>query len=178
MDEDNGSFTIARLGSADAADYRALRLEGLRHNPGSFSSSWDEESIRPLDDFAARLERNFIFGARQTGTATLQGVAGFYVREQIKARHKGVLFGMYVRPDARGSGIGRALVARVIDCAATLVEEITLTVGADNASAIRLYRSAGFEQYALERRALKVDGRYHDEAMMALKLGPSREAGS
>jgi ribosomal protein S18 acetylase RimI-like enzyme len=168
------AFALNRLGAADAADYRALRLEGLRHSPASFSSSWEEESIRPLDDFADRLERNFIFGARATRTEILQGVAGFYVREQNKARHKGVLFGMYVRPEARGTGTGRALVARVIECATTMVEEITLTVGADNASAIRLYERAGFERYALERRALKVDGRYHDEAMMALKLGPPR----
>ena len=174
MDDDNRPFAIARLRAADAADYRALRLEGLRQNPESFSSSWEEESVRPLDDFAERLERNFIFGGRQAGTGILQGVAGFYVREQNKARHKGVLFGMYVRPDARGAGMGRALVAQVIDCAGTLVEEITLTVGADNASAIRLYSRAGFEQYALERRALKVEGRYHDEAMMALKLGRPR----
>ena len=170
------AFRIDRLGVADAADYRALRLEGLRSSPASFSSSWEEESVRPLDDVAARLERNFIFGARAAGTDILQGIAGFHVREQIKARHKGVLFGMYVRPDARGTGMGRSLVARVIECAATMVEEITLTVGADNASAIRLYERAGFERYALERRALKVDGRYHDEAMMALKLGPPRQA--
>lgn len=176
MDEDRKPFTIARLGAADAEDYRALRLEGLRQSPGAFSSSWEEENVRPLDDFAARLERNVIFGARQTGTAILQGVAGFYVREQNKARHKGVLFGMYVRPDARGTGMGRALVAQVIECAATMVEEVTLTVGADNASAIRLYARAGFEQYALERRALKVDGRYHDEAMMALKLDRGHQA--
>ena len=175
MGRNNDAFTIARLRADDAADYRALRLDGLHDSPGSFSSSWEEESVRPLDDFAARLERNFIVGARQTGTMILQGVAGFYVREQIKARHKGVLFGMYVRPEARGTGMGRALVARVIECAATMVEEVTLTVGASNASAIRLYERAGFKQYALERRALKIDGQYHDEAMMALVLGPSRE---
>ena len=169
------AFTIGRLGAKDAADYRLLRLEGLRNSPASFSSSWEEESVRSMEDFAARLERCFIFGARATGTGILQGVAGFYVREQIKARHKGVLFGMYVRPEARGTGMGRALVARVIECATTMVEEITLTVGADNASAIRLYERAGFERYALEHRALKVDGQYHDEAMMALKLGQPRQ---
>ena len=168
------SFTIAQLGAGDAADYRVLRLEGLRRNPESFSSSWEDENSQTVADVAARLERNFVFGARSDATGTLLGVAGFYVQDQSKANHKGVLWGMYVRPEARGMGVGDALVASVIDCATSMVEEIILTVGATNAPAIRLYARAGFKQYAVEPRALKIDGKYHDEAMMALVCRPLR----
>jgi RimJ/RimL family protein N-acetyltransferase len=45
-----------------------------------------------------------------------------------------------------------------------------LTVVASNAAACRLYRAAGFEQYGLERRALKIGDTYYDEALMALSL--------
>ncbi len=61
---------------------------------------------------------------------------------------------MYVRPEARGSGLAASLVQRVIAHARTLVEEICVTVVASNAAAHRLYRANGFEQYGLERRAL------------------------
>ncbi|WP_229176231.1 GNAT family N-acetyltransferase [Bradyrhizobium ivorense] len=39
-----------------------------------------------------------------------------------------------------------------------------------NAPALRLYQSAGFVEYGLERHALKVDGRYYDEILMEKDL--------
>jgi RimJ/RimL family protein N-acetyltransferase len=75
----------------------------------------------------------------------------------------------------RGSGLAASLVQRVIAHARTLVEEICATVVASSAGAHRLYRANGFEQYGLERRALKVGNEYHDEVLMALPLQPPRE---
>jgi RimJ/RimL family protein N-acetyltransferase len=92
------------------------------------------------------------------------------VNGAAKLRHKGILWGMYVRPDGRGTGLAAALVQRVIQHARALVEEICLTVVSSNAAAYRLYSAAGFEQYGLERRALKVGNEYHDEVLMALPL--------
>lgn len=45
-----------------------------------------------------------------------------------------------------------------------------LTVVASNAPARRLYISEGFVPFALERRALKVNGKYLDEEQMVLDL--------
>lgn len=57
--------------------------------------------------------------------------------------------------------------------AAQVVEEINLAVVASNIAAIRLFTRAGFKQYGLERRALKVGADYHDELLMELALkGP------
>lgn len=75
---------------------------------------------------------------------------------------------MFVKAEARGTGLGRSLIARVLEHAASTVEEIRLTVVATNMAAIRLYKRAGFEQYGLERRALKIGEDYHDEVLMAL----------
>jgi len=159
-----------RLGPADAAAYRDLRLEGLAKHPEAFGASWEDEAGRPLVWFIERLERNAVFGAWAADTAELAGIAGLLVPEEAKLRHKGVLWGMYVQPRARAAGVGAALVARVLDHARGAVEEVRLTVVASNAAAVRLYEAAGFQVYGLERRALKVDGRYHDEALMALRF--------
>ena len=40
----------------------------------------------------------------------------------------------------------------------------------DNEQARRLYTSLGFVEYGLERNALKQDGRYYDEVLMAKNL--------
>ena len=45
-----------------------------------------------------------------------------------------------------------------------------------NVAARRLYRAAGFEEYGLERRSLKVGSEYYDEVLMVLPLGPRPEA--
>ena len=97
-------------------------------------------------------------------------VAGFRVRDAVKLQHKGVLWGMYVRPGARGTGLAAALVQQVVEHARTRVEEVCLTVVTSNASARRLYNAAGFKEYGLERRALKVGSEYYDEVLIALPL--------
>lgn len=157
------AVALRRLGAPDAAAYRALRLEGLATHPEAFGASWEDEAARPLAWFAERLERNAVFGGWAGGGPALDGVAGFLVPEAAKLRHKGVLWGMYVRPPARRAGVAAALLARVLDHARGEVEEVRLSVVATNAAAVRLYREAGFEAYGLERRALQVAGRYYDE---------------
>ncbi|MFI5015053.1 MAG: GNAT family N-acetyltransferase [Hyphomicrobiales bacterium] len=77
---------------------------------------------------------------------------------------------MYVRRDGRGTGLAASLVQRVVEQARGLVEEICLRVVASNAAAYRLYSIAGFKQYGLERRALKIGNEYYDEVLMALPL--------
>ncbi|MDR5836288.1 GNAT family protein [Caballeronia sp. LZ034LL] len=49
---------------------------------------------------------------------------------------------------------------------------MNLTVNADNAAAIRLYASLGFEQFGPERNAIFAEGRLHDEMLMQLLLDP------
>ncbi len=84
--------------------------------------------------------------------------------------HKGTLWGMYVRPAARQAGVGRRLVEAVIDHARTRVELIDLRVVSENRAARRLYARLGFEEYGVEKRAAKYQGRYHDDVLMAKML--------
>jgi ribosomal protein S18 acetylase RimI-like enzyme len=160
---------VRRLDPHDFASYREVRLEGLKNHPEAFSASWETESANPASWWAERLETNIVFGGWIDGSP-LAGVVGFRMHGSTKVRHKGMLWGMYVRPDARGTGLAASLVQRVIEQARPFLEDILLTVVASNAAACRLYRAAGFEQYGLERRALKIGDTYYDEALMALSL--------
>jgi RimJ/RimL family protein N-acetyltransferase len=163
------SLKVRRLDANDIAAFRELRLEGLRNHPEAFSSSWEDETAKPTSWWAERLETNTVFGG-WVNDSPLVGVAGFRVQDRLRLRHKGVLWGMYVRSEARGTGLAAALVQRVVEHAKPQVEEICLTVVASNAAAFRLYSAIGFREYGLERRALKVGSQYYDEVLMALSL--------
>ena len=159
---------LRRLGPEDAAAYREIRLEALADSPHNFSSTLESEQDQPLDRFAARLADDLVLGA--FSGPRLIGVAGFYVQPRPKHRHKGMLWGMYVRPDHRSAGIGRKLVEAIIAHARRHVELLQLFVIADNLPARRLYASLGFVEYGIERNATKYQGQYHDDVLMALPL--------
>jgi RimJ/RimL family protein N-acetyltransferase len=159
---------LRRLGPEDASAYREIRLEALADSPHNFSSTLENEQDQPLDQFATRLADDFVLGA--FSGSQLVGVAGFYVQPRPKHRHKGMLWGMYVRPDYRAAGIGRQLVEAIIAHARPHVELLQLFVVSDNAPARRLYARLGFVEYGIERHATKYRGEYHDDVLMALSL--------
>jgi ribosomal protein S18 acetylase RimI-like enzyme len=159
---------VRQLCGDDARAFQAIRLNGLRRHPDAFGSSWEEEVERPLGPTAEALENHFVAGCERAGV--LVGVAGLRKGAALKTRHRGVVWGVYVEPEARGLGAGELLLAAIIERARTEVEDLTLTVSAHNASAIALYRKFGFLEYGLDQRALKVDGGYVDEMLMRLTL--------
>jgi len=161
-------FHLRHLRAADAAPYRQLRLDALQASPTAFGSSWEEESVQPLEWFAARLEQGWTLGAWLGGS--LRGIATVIVSEQLKMRHKGTVVGVYAHPDARGQGMGRALIRGLVEHATGRLDTLLLSAEASNTVALALYRKLGFEEYGREPRALKIEGRFYDEVLMALPL--------
>jgi RimJ/RimL family protein N-acetyltransferase len=155
---------IRRLETSDAALYREIRLEGLERCPEAFGSTFEKESSQLPSWFEAAIGRSDIFGAFLEGT--LAGIAGYVAQQGSKQAHKAVLWGMYIRPATRNAGLGKKLVASVLDHARGRVEMVQLTVVSENETARRLYSAMGFVEYGLEKRALKQDGRYYDEVLM------------
>ncbi|MBR0846185.1 GNAT family N-acetyltransferase [Bradyrhizobium diazoefficiens] len=160
---------IRLLTPEDAALYRAIRLEALETNPEAFGSTFERERELPLARFEERLAASDVFGAFIADE--LVGVAVFHWEQGGKTAHKAVLWGMYVRPQARKSGTGRRLVDAVAAHAAERVEQLQLAVVSENDAALRLYAAAGFVEYGREVKALKQDGRYYDEVLMTLFFG-------
>jgi len=159
---------VRQLCGDDAQAFQTVRLNGLRLHPDAFGSSWEEEVGRPLDRTAEALEGQFVVGCERAGV--LVGIAGLRKGASLKTRHRGVVWGVYVEPGARGLGVGESLLSAILERARTEVEDLTLTVAAHNAAAIVLYRKFGFLEYGLDRRALKIDGDYVDEMLMHLAI--------
>ena len=162
------------LNTDDAGEWLRLRLEALRGDPEAFSASFEEYRPLSLEEVQKRLgfdaKDAFVVGAFENGR--LQGCAGFYRDKGLKSRHKGRVWGVYVTPDKRGSGIGKKIMRMLLERGTALdgVEQILLSVTATQAAALRLYRSLGFTSFGREPRALKIGDRFIDEEYMFLRV--------
>ena len=159
---------IRPLRAADADAWRALRLQALKQEPAAFASSYEEAALTDPVEFARSIppegEAAVLFGLFVDGA--LEGAAGFVVFGGLKLKHKGLLWGVYVRPSWRRRGFGKALVGRVIEHARAHVALLQAGVTAADGAARRIYLALGFEPYGLERAALRVDGVDIDEELL------------
>jgi ribosomal protein S18 acetylase RimI-like enzyme len=170
---------IRKLTANDAEALWKLRLYALETDPISFGEAPDELRKMTVEEYAVRLGSgeagNFVFGA--FARDELIAMTGFYREAPVKRRHKGWIWGVFVAPSARGKGVGRALLAKVIETAKVLpgIRCILLTVSTTQQAAIKLYQELGFRSFGTEPQALMVGERFVDEHHMILELDtPSR----
>jgi GNAT superfamily N-acetyltransferase len=173
----SATILIRPLQPSDAQAYQDLRLAALSISPEAFGSSYEEEAPLALETIRARMpssDPNAIFGA--FAGEDLIGMAGFAVYERLKARHKGVMWGVFVQPEWRKQRVGKALVQHVIDHASRHVIMLEAAVGLTNESARRTYHGLGFKPYGIERKAIRIGDIFHDEELLCLDLPHSRGA--
>ncbi len=135
------SSRVRRAGVADAATLRAIRLEALADSPGAYGTTYDEVVGWDLDRWADLLITNAYFLGEVDGV--VRGMAQGGYRDDSPGETW--LFGMYVGPDARGSGLADALVDAVSQWAREGgARELHLGVALEMSRAISFYRRRGF----------------------------------
>jgi ribosomal protein S18 acetylase RimI-like enzyme len=171
---------IRRLGTADAPSFWKFRLKALQSDPNAFGESVEEHLQKTVDSVARRLDStaadNFILGAFEE--SALLGTAGFYRVQQIKQRHKGWIWGVFVDPEHRGRGVARTILARLLELVSELpdIEAVLLKVATSQEAASRLYASFGFRAFGMEPRSLKSEDQYIDEQHMILLMTPAPQS--
>ncbi len=164
-------YRVRALGEADADDYRRIRLDALRLHPEAFAAAYEDEAVLDRARFVERLAAPGFTRFGGFAGDDLVGIAGLQLRSVAKQRHKAALFGMYVDAAHRHGGLAQQLVGAVIAGArdaGALALQLAVTVGKTRAQ--RFYRRMGFTVYGVERRALLVNGVFHDEELMELDL--------
>lgn len=168
---------IRKLTASDGETFRDFRIEMCRESPEAFSdtpeevAAFSDEKVKSTTTPSAVYPEKFILAAFE-GERLLATVA-FHREENFKARHRGWIWGVYVRPEARGRGISRQLMKQVIEETSRIdgLEILGLVVSSTQTGARTLYASLGFITTGLFLDAYKFDeGHYVDHEIMMLRL--------
>jgi RimJ/RimL family protein N-acetyltransferase len=161
---------ILKINSDQLIAYQNFLTIGLLNDEKNFR-------ITPTDDFNTAFPTNdqndsFTLGAYDMNT--LVGVVSFERdgKNREKLRHKGILFRMYVAENFRGKGIAKQLIEELLKHVKKIkdIEQINLTVIANNTNAKKLYEKLGFITFGSEKNAIKWKGEYFTEDQMVLTL--------
>ena len=122
--------------AGEGAPLRELRLRALREAPEAFHATAESDAARPMSDWEDL--------ARGPGVVLIAGdwagMAGIFIDE-----HRPMLWGMWVAPEHRRSGVGRALLDAAADWArARGFEVLALEVFETAPGARAFYEAAGF----------------------------------
>jgi GNAT superfamily N-acetyltransferase len=139
---------VDQLGEDDWSVFREIRLRSLLDTPGAFGSTYGEESSqteRAWRDWAAGRWRGgtaVVFAGRADDETLVGTATGAEYEAEPSTGH---VYAMWVAPDARGAGVGRALLDAVVAWAQDRgCGRLALTVTETNAAARAFYGACGF----------------------------------
>jgi len=163
-------IAVRVLDESEWALYRDVRLRALAESPDSFSATLTDEADRDEQFWRDRVTRTYWLLAERGPVP--QGIVslGPYEEEPSAAE----VFGLYVVPDARGTGVAW----RLVEAAAALaIQQAYLQlyywVGTDNPRAIGFAKNFGFRTTSYRRPSRTSDlQRGEDEIAMMLSLEP------
>jgi ribosomal protein S18 acetylase RimI-like enzyme len=159
------------LGEEDWDTYRQVRLAALKESPDVFVSTYAEEDAFDEEFWRLRMKRSMRLLAERDGQpvgVVSMGDAKPFGDELEEAPGSDIaeIFGMWVAPEARGTGVAW----RLVDAAAAEARRaghshLMLWVVTDNGRAVAFYSSYGFRP-SDSRRPVRTDESLTEMAMV------------
>jgi L-phenylalanine/L-methionine N-acetyltransferase len=161
-------LTIRRARPGDAATMTQMMSDPAVY-PGTLQLPYPSESRwhKILEDNETPGNTNLVLVAESAGAVV--GIAGLHpIGPNLRRRHA-MSLGITVSGPAQGQGVGTALMSALMHYADHWghVLRVELTVFADNAAAIALYRRHGFVQEGRHHAYALRGGQYADVLSMA-----------
>ncbi len=158
------SCVIDEMTSAHWESVRAIYLEGITTGTATFETqapvweSWDAAHL-PHSRFVVRA------GETIGGWAALSAVSSRCVYGGVAE------VSVYVANQVRGGGIGRALLAALIESArAGGLWTLQASIFPENEASLALHRSLGFREVGFRERVGRLDGAWRDVLLLELRL--------
>ena len=155
----------------DVPDLQAIYAHHVLHGTGTF-----EEEPPPVEEMAARfhevVDRGFVWLVAVDATGVLG--FGYYAPFRDRSAYRfTVEDSIYVREDVRGQGVGKALVARLIELAtaAGMRQMIAVIGDSENVGSIGVHATLGFHIVGTMKSTGIKFGRWLDVVTMQRPLG-------
>jgi len=140
--------SVRRLTDDEWRAYRELRLRALEESPDAFRSTLAAEMEFPDERWSTRLAQGANTASELPLVAEHAGelVGLAWGRIEPFTSGEAHVYQMWVAPEARGQGAGRALLGAIVDWARrSNARSVSLGVTCGDTPANRLYRAVGFE---------------------------------
>jgi RimJ/RimL family protein N-acetyltransferase len=135
-------FAVRRAVIGDEILLRELRLQALTDSPRAFSSSYEREAARSMEDWRRWMAPGVVTFLLENKGQARALVAGTRDANESSVVH---LMGMWVHPELRGTGAADLLISSVKAWAGEVgASEVRLNVVENNVRARRCYARAGF----------------------------------
>jgi ribosomal protein S18 acetylase RimI-like enzyme len=161
--------SVRQLSARDLDAFLTLRTAGLSEAAHNFRVTAADDDKLGRSYWANRLDSDRVFGVMD-GTRLI-GIGGLSRLVGKKLCHKGLIWGMYILPDARGGQASDLLMEALLNAAMGYVRQVQLTLMASNARARAYYERHGFELYAIEPASVMTPDGPADEALMWRLVG-------
>jgi ribosomal protein S18 acetylase RimI-like enzyme len=169
--------TVRSLGEEDWEEFKAIRLAALTDSPDAFAASLDEERGYDEDFWRLRMRRSTRFVAEQAADSGVERVGVVSLGDgKGEDGRVGEIFGLWVAPGARGTGVATKLVQASAERARRDGRtHVAYWVGTDNGRAVAFASGMGFRPTD-SRRSMRVtsDDGDEEEVAMVLPLGDDR----
>ena len=167
----DGVMEIRSATPADLPEIQSIYAHHVLHGTGSF-----EEVPPALEEIEDRYRKIASRGWSYLVAVDATGVLGYAYFTQMRERSAyrySAENSIYVREDVRGQGVGKALVARLLDEAEAMgFRQMIAVIGdSDNVGSIGVHSSLGFQRAGLLRSSGLKFGRWIDTVFMQRPLG-------
>lgn len=159
-------ITVRPLSEDEWNEYRSVRLEALRESPEAFVATFEEEEQYDEDFWRLRMRRSQRLLAEVDGEAVGTASVGYSEEEE----HLAELFGLWVSPSLRGTGLATRLVAAGAMAAREAGKtHLSYWVGTDNGRAVAFASGFGFRPTD-QRRPVRVESEVDGDEEIAMIL--------